>query len=227
MNIYERSFWCTMTEPCVETKYGKYRGYKYGNIYNFFGMTYAKAKRFMMPEEPDSWEGIRDATNFGNVAPLLQHSVGADSMRRRFWPEGENCQVLNVWTPTLDRNAKKPVLVWIHGGGYFGGSSLNHECYDGYELSEFGDCVVVNLNHRLNVLGYMDLSAFGEKYHNSVNAGNADLVAALKWIRDNIEGFGGDPGNVTICGQSGGGGKVTALMQMPCAPSSVTTFAEG
>jgi len=135
----------------------------------------------------------------------------------RFWPMDENCQYLNIWTQSIDPKAKKPVLVWLHGGGYVMGSSIEHVAYEGENMSKYGDVVVVSINHRLNILGYLDLSPFGEKYKNSGNAGNADMVAALQWIHDNIENFGGDPDNVTIFGQSGGGMKVWALMQTPAA----------
>lgn len=108
-------------------------------------------------------------------------------------------------------------MVWLHGGGFAAGSSIEQVAYEGDKLSEFGDVVVVTLNHRLNILGYMNLSAFGDKYVNSANAGNADMVAALKWIQENITAFGGDPDNVTIFGQSGGGMKVWTLMNTPAA----------
>ena len=108
-------------------------------------------------------------------------------------------------------------MVWLHGGGYFAGSSIEHVAYEGDNLSAWGDVVVVSVNHRLNILGYLDLSEFGEKYKNSANAGHADLVAALEWVRDNIAAFGGDPGNVTLFGQSGGGEKIQDLMNIPAA----------
>jgi para-nitrobenzyl esterase len=131
--------------------------------------------------------------------------------------ENEHCQVLNIWTQSLAAGAKKPVMVWMHGGGFTNGSSMESYAYDGKTLSEFGDVVAVSLNHRLNILGTLDLSAYGPEYENSRNTGMADLVAALEWIHENIEAFGGDPGNVTIFGQSGGGGKVSRLMHMPAA----------
>lgn len=106
-------------------------------------------------------------------------------------------------------------MVWLHGGGFYAGSSIEQIAYDGTNLSQFGDVVVVSLNHRLNLLGYLNLSEYGEKYWNSGNVGNADIVAALRWIRDNIEAFGGDPQNVTLFGQSGGGMKIWTLMQTP------------
>lgn len=133
----------------------------------------------------------------------------------RFWPANEHCQYLNIWSPTLDGGAKKPVMVWLHGGGFANGSSIEQVAYEGDALAKWGDVVVVTLNHRLNILGYLDMSSFGEKYRNSVNAGMADIVEALRWIRRNIAAFGGDPTNVTLFGQSGGGGKISALLQIP------------
>ena len=109
------------------------------------------------------------------------------------------------------------MLVWLHGGGYTDGSSIEQLAYEGGALARAGGCVVVSLNHRLNVLGYLDLSDFGPAYENSGNAGGEDIIAALRWVRDNIAAFGGDPGNVTVFGQSGGGGKVTTLLQTPAA----------
>ena len=135
----------------------------------------------------------------------------------RYWPLDENCQYLNIWTQHLDPNAKKPVLVWLHGGGFAAGSSIEHIAYEGENMSKYGDVVVISLNHRLNILGYLDLSPFGEEYKNSGNAGNADMVAALQWIHENIANFGGDPENVTLFGQSGGGAKVMTLMATPYA----------
>ena len=132
-----------------------------------------------------------------------------------YWSEKEDCQNLNIWTPSIRDGRKRPVMVWLHGGGFSAGSSIEQLAYDGENLSRSGDVVVVSVNHRLNVLGYLDLSPFGEKYRDSANAGNLDLIAALEWIRDNIEGFGGDPENVTLFGQSGGGVKVWSLLQMP------------
>ncbi|MFR3947377.1 MAG: carboxylesterase family protein [Ruminococcus sp.] len=133
----------------------------------------------------------------------------------RYWAQSEDCQNLNVWTPDLDSNAKKPVMVWFHGGGYTNGSSIEGIAYDGKNLSDFGDVVVVTVNHRLNVLGYLDVSEYGEDYQYSGNCGVADLVASLKWVKENIANFGGDPDNVTIFGQSGGGGKIISMLATP------------
>ena len=214
-----KDFWCTATEPVVTTKYGRLRGFRLGDTYHFYGIKYADAKRFQMPKEVEPWDGIKDALSYGYVCPVLDKEVpdGGASSPPRFWPKDENCQYLNIWTPSLKKDAKKAVIVWIHGGVFSDGSSIKRDAYDGRNLSEFGDIVVVSLNHRLNILGYLDLSAFGEKYWNTPNLGQADLVAALRWIHDNIESFGGDPENVTLLGQSGGGGKINALLQTPAA----------
>jgi para-nitrobenzyl esterase len=124
---------------------------------------------------------------------------------------------VNVWTGGIDDGKKRPVMVWLHGGGFREGSGQELICYDGTNLARDHDVVVVSLNHRLNVLGFLDLSAFGAKYAHSGNLGMLDIVKALEWVRDNIANFGGDPANVTIFGQSGGGGKVSTLMAMPSA----------
>ncbi len=202
--------------PAVQTKAGLVKGYQWNGIHVFKGIDYAQAKRFQMPTEPTPWEGVKEATSYGFVCPLLtpETPMGELLVPHRYWPQNENCLNLNVWTPALDATAKKPVMVWLHGGGYSMGSSIEQEAYDGHNLSDNGDVVVVSVNHRLNILGFLDLSPFGDKYKNSANAGFADLVAALKWINQNIANFGGDPENVTIFGQSGGGMKVTALMQI-------------
>src|SRR5262249_27216476 len=130
---------------------------------------------------------------------------------------GEDCLRVNLWTPALNDGNKRPVMVWLHGGGWAAGSGQEQPAYNGENLSRRGDVVVVSLNHRLNILGYLSLAEYGEKYDGSANAGVLDLVASLKWVRDNIANFGGDPGNVTIFGQSGGGGKVSTLASMPAA----------
>lgn len=212
-----REFLCSKTEPVVKTKAGKLRGFQCDGTYTFHGIKYADAKRFQPPEEVKPWEGVKDALSYGYVCPLLRidRPSGELMVPHRYWPFDENCQYLNIWTQSLEQAAKKPVMVWLHGGGFSAGSSIEQQAYDGANLSKYGDVVVVSLNHRLNILGYFDLSPFGEKYSNSGNAGNVDMVMALRWIRDNIENFGGDPENVTLFGQSGGGMKVWTLMQTP------------
>lgn len=164
------------------------------------------------------WDGVLDATSYGYVCPLLEMPKpnGEMLVPHRYWLMDEACQNLNIWTPALD-DAHRPVLVWLHGGGYFAGSSIEQIAYEGENMARLGDCVVVSINHRLNILGYLDLSDFGAEYANSGNAGGDDIIAALRWVRDNIAAFGGDPGNVTVFGQSGGGAKVTTLLQTPAA----------
>ena len=212
-------FYCDKDRPVVATNHGKIRGYFYQGVYHFKGISYAKAERFCPPEDVEDWKGVKDALNYGNVCPLMYPECGdGDFMApHRVWFQDENCQNLNLWTPALEPHKKLPVLVWLHGGGFFAGSAIEQYAYDGYNMSYFGNVVVVTVNHRLNVLGYMDLREFGGKFERSVNVGNLDLIAALKWIRINIEKFGGNPDNVTIFGQSGGGAKVITLMQMPAA----------
>lgn len=202
----------------VETANGKLKGYTSGDVNIFLGIKYANAKRWQMPEPVKPWTGIKNAFGYGYGSPTGLHLPGDETMMPlRFWPENENCQYLNIWTKSVAHSAKKPVMVWFHGGGYALGSAMEHMYYEGLSLCNGNDVVVVSLNHRLNILGYLDLSPFGKKYENSANAGNADIVAALQWIHDNIASFGGDPGNVTIFGQSGGGSKVRDIMQIPAA----------
>lgn len=214
-----RKFVCSKTEPIVETKAGKLRGFILDGTYTFHGIKYADAKRFQQPTPVKPWTGVKNALAYGYVSPMLKQDKPSIEVMipHRYWPLDENCQYLNIWTQSIDPKAKKPVLVWLHGGGFSAGSSIEQAVYDGTNMSQYGDVVVVTLNHRLNILGYLDLSPFGEKYANSGNAGNADMVAALQWIHDNIANFGGDPENVTLFGQSGGGMKVWTLMQTPAA----------
>ncbi|MBQ1619270.1 MAG: carboxylesterase/lipase family protein [Bacteroidales bacterium] len=209
----------------VNTTYGTIEGYLDGTIYTFKGIRYAKAERFMPPQDPDMYEGVRMCKIYGPQAPQnesLNWNEAASQTDYTFGntfflePMDEACQVLNVWTPGLD-SKKRPVFVWIHGGGFSSGSGHDLPCYEGYSLAKKGDIVYVNLNHRLNTLGFLDLSGLGGKYENSVNLGLQDIVKALEWIHKNIARFGGDPDMVTIAGQSGGGGKVSALLAMPSA----------
>lgn len=210
---------CNPDEPVVETTAGRLRGLITEGTYLFRGVKYADAKRFRMPEKVKPWDGIKDAIVFGaaccEIATVIPHD--AYNVPHFFYPQDEDCQYLNIWTQRTDKNAGRPVMVWIHGGGFSTGSSIELFAYDGEELSRHSDVVVVSLNHRLNVLGYLDLSACGDEYRYSGNLGMADIVAALEWIKENIAAFGGDPENVTVMGQSGGGMKVAALLQMPAA----------
>jgi para-nitrobenzyl esterase len=209
----------------AETASGKIRGIRSGELHVFKGIPYgastAGANRFMPPHKPEPWAGVRDAIAYAGRSP----QAGAGAQRPELatvWgprdnlPVGEDCLTLNVWTPALD-TAKRPVMVWLHGGAFSYGSA-NSPWYDGSSLARRNDIVVVSVNHRLNIFGHLDLSATGdERFAASGNAGVLDLVAALAWVREHAAGFGGDPGNVTIFGQSGGGGKVSALLAMPSA----------
>ncbi len=211
----------------VNTVYGPIEGYKDGSIFTFKGIRYAKAERFMPPEKPDVSTTLRQCKVYGPQAPQGESLRWNDRNSQTDYGFGnqfvtepmdeQGCLVLNVWTPGINDNKKRPVFVWIHGGGYAGGSGHDLPCYEGRALAEAGDIVVVNLNHRLNVLGYIDLTGLGGKYSRSVNLGQQDIVKALEWVRDNIALFGGDPNSVTIGGQSGGGGKVSTLLAMPSA----------
>lgn len=206
----------------VQTESGKVGGYIENGMYIYKGVPYAKAERFMPPVAPDKWEGIRSSRSYGPTCPQGKR-MGWYSDEHAFafnWDDGypdENCLRVNIWTPGINDCKKRPVMVWLHGGGYAAGSGQELPSYDGTNLAKKGDVVVVTLNHRLNVLGFLDLSAFGEKYAKSGNAGLLDLVAALQWINKNIASFGGDASNVTIFGQSGGGGKVSTLLATPSA----------
>ena len=202
----------------VKTAQGTVQGYMQDELLIFKGIPYAKAVRFHAPEPVKPWDGILDACSYGYVCPLMTNDQpqGELYVPHRYWPMDEDCLNLNIWTPGTD-GGKRPVLVWLHGGGFFAGSSIEQVAYDGAAMSKLGDAVVVSINHRLNILGYFDLSDFGEEYANSGNAGGDDIIASLKWIRENIAAFGGDPDNVTVFGQSGGGAKVTTLLQSPAA----------
>lgn len=209
-----------LAPPVVQVKAGKLRGFRDGKTVTFLGVPYADAERFGQPTPVKPWDGVKGAQVWGPICPIPQATtVGGDDFvfPHRYWVENEHCQVLNIWTQNTSPAKKKPVMVWMHGGGFTNGSSMESYAYDGKTLSEFGDVVAVSLNHRLNIIGTLDLSAYGAPYENSRHTGMADIVAALQWINENIEAFGGDPGNVTVFGQSGGGGKVSRLMFMPSA----------
>jgi len=209
------------TIAITETESGKVKGYIHKGIYNYKGIPYAKAERFMPPSKPASWNNTRSSLTYGPVCPTDPTTSVFDEIEFSFnhnWGyPNEHCQTLNVWTQGINDGKKRPVMVWFHGGGFTAGSYVELPSYDGENLSKKGDVVVVSVNHRLNVLGFLDLSAYGEKYKASANAGMLDLVASLQWVKQNIAKFGGDPDNVTIFGQSGGGGKVVTLMNAPSA----------
>ena len=210
----------------ANTTNGKVRGYTRNSIYTFKGIPYGASTsgelRFMPPKKPETWKGVRDCLVYGPICPQ-KANTGWLQQEYGFlyeWIDGyqdEDCLRLNVWSPGLKDRKKRPVMVWIHGGGFSTGSSQEHPSYDGENISKLGDVVLVSINHRLNIFGFLDLSDFGNHYNSSANVGMLDIVAALEWVRDNIEEFGGDKDNVTIFGQSGGGTKVITLMAMPSA----------
>lgn len=201
----------------TETASGKLRGFILDGVYTFHGIQYASASRWHPARPVSPWEGIKDATTYGYCCPIPTAKSPSDGQYtpHRYWLENEDCLNLNIWTKSLSPNAKKPVIVWLHGGAYTDGSSIEQVAYEGDVLADYGDVVVVTLNHRLNILGFLDLSSYGEEYKNSGNIGIADIVEALRWIRNNIKNFGGDPGNITVFGQSGGAGKACSLLQIP------------
>jgi para-nitrobenzyl esterase len=208
-------------DALVQTAAGIVCGYIEDGIYTFKGIDYAQARRFEAPQDPKPWEGVQTALYYGNQchqAPRFTWGDDAEAFLYQ-WDDGvqsDNCLNLNVWTKGINDGKKRPVMVWLHGGGYAMGASSELPFYDGTNLAK-KDVVLVSINHRLNFLGYLDLSDFGEKYKYSGVAGVMDMVKALEWVHKNIEGFGGDPDNVTIFGQSGGGGKVNILLGTPSA----------
>ncbi len=211
----------------VSTAKGRVRGYLRNGIHTFKGIPYADstagANRFRPPTKAKPWAAVRSSLHYGQVSPQPARA-GWKNDEESFmflWDDGipgEDCLRVNVWTPTLDSNAKRPVMVWLHGGGFVAGSGQELRAYDGESLARRGEVVVVSLNHRLGALGFLDLSrAKDERFAQSGNVGMLDIVAALEWVRESIAEFGGDARCVTIFGQSGGGGKVAALMAMPSA----------
>jgi para-nitrobenzyl esterase len=215
----------TPTDATVRTTHGSVRGFKRSSVYIFKGIPYGAdtggAARFLPPKAPDPWDDTRLTLVYGPVSP--QPPASHAPLELMFVNDGdpgyaeENCLNLNVWSEALDPNARRPVIVWIHGGGFTSGSSHELPVYDGENLARLG-VVLISVNHRLGPLGFMDLSAVGgESFADSGNVGMLDLVLALQWVRDNAAQFGGDPARVTIFGHSGGGGKVSTLMAMPAA----------
>lgn len=220
--------------PVTETRYGKVRGDEIvgdnGNsTLAFKGIPYGAdtsgKHRFMPPRNPESWAGVKDCTAYGFSAPQMSVVLpgapkpGSDAEKkllpfpmgeRASQPESEDCLRLNVWTPST--KGKRAVMFWMHGGGFSNGSG-SALWYEGTNLAAKQDVVVVTVNHRLNVLGYCDLSAYGEAYADSGNVGMLDCAHALKWVQENIEAFGGDPERVMIFGESGGGRKTSMMMR--------------
>jgi para-nitrobenzyl esterase len=202
----------------LETTHGQLRGRVQAGLAEFKGVHYGAstggANRFLPPQPVRAWSGVRDAIRLGNQSPQFNDDLP-------YWldssPASEDCLVLNVWAPaTAGRSSRLPVMVWLHGGGWRFGSA-GAPGYDGANIAREGNVVTVGINHRLNIFGFTYLGDGDERFAAAGNAGQLDLVAALKWVKDNIEAFGGDPSNVTLFGQSGGGGKVTALLGMPSA----------
>ena len=207
----------------VDTAAGKIRGVVIDKVYAFKGVPYGAstvgAGRFMPPQKPQPWSDVKDTTQFGHRSPQQpgKREIPEVSETSGQGPMGEDCLVANVWTNGLKGSRKRPVMVWFHGGGFASGSG-DYTMYDGANLARKHDVVVVTTNHRLNAVGYLYLAEIGNpKFAGASNAGLLDMVQALEWVRDNIANFGGDPNNVTIFGQSGGGGKVATLMATPSA----------
>ena len=206
----------------VSISSGQVAGYIDDGVYIYKGIPYARAERFMPPRDPEPWQDVRASRAYGPTCPQDKRMGWYDDNQAfaMHWDDGfpdEDCLRVNVWTSAIKADAKLPVMVWLHGGGFRAGSGQELISYDGTNLARDHGVVVVTLNHRLNVLGFLDLSAYGAKYAKSGNVGMLDIVKALEWVRTNIAAFGGDPSNVTIFGQSGGGGKVSTLMAMPSA----------
>ncbi len=211
----------------TNTQYGKVRGYVLRGIHYFLGMPYGAdtsgANRFMPPQKPKPWTDVYPALWWGNSAPQNMENRYANKFAsfRDHWNYGdvnEDCLRINVFTPAINDGKKRPVLFWIHGGGFTAGNGIEQDGYGGENFARFGNVVFCSINHRLGPLGFCNLAGVGgEKFAASGNAGMLDVVAALEWVRDNIANFGGDPGNVTIMGQSGGGAKVCTLTAMPSA----------
>jgi para-nitrobenzyl esterase len=220
----------SVTSPAaavVATTAGRVRGFSRNGVHIFRGIPYGEttegAGRFLPPQPPKPWTGVRSSTSWGPVSPAGPRA-GWRNDEEQFlyqWDDGfagEDMLRINVWTPAVGDAVRRPVLVWIHGGGFVSGSSQELRPYDGENLAKRHGAVLVSMNHRLNVFGFLDLSQIGgDRYASSANVGMLDLVLALQWVRDNIANFGGDPSSVTIFGQSGGARKVSTLLAMPSA----------
>ena len=204
------------TSPIVDTRYGKVQGTQKENVSVWKGIPFAQpplgALRFRAPQPLEAWSGVHEATQFGSISP--QTSTG--SFGTLPGPMSEDCLTLNIWSPSAD-DARRPVMVWIHGGSFVTGSGST-PWYNGTAFATQGDVVVVTINYRLGALGFLYLAEYaGEEYATSGNNGLLDQVAALTWVRDNISAFGGDPNNVTVFGESAGAMSIGALLAMPAA----------
>jgi para-nitrobenzyl esterase len=213
-------------EPIAQTSYGNIRGSIDRGVYMFKGIPYGSdtsgTRRFLSPLPPQAWAGTRSCMYYGPVCPQPPRAAWAHDEEAWFYRwddgvQGEDCLRLNIWSGGLHDGGKRPVMVWLHGGGFSDGSSQEFPSYDGANLARKHGVVVVSVNHRLNLMGHLNLSEFDERFKDSANVGMLDLVAALQWVRLNIAAFGGTPDSVTVFGQSGGGGKVLTLMTMPSA----------
>ena len=212
----------TVASAVVSTACGRVRGEVHKGISVYRGISYgastAGVNRFLPPRPPTPWLGVHDCVDYGQTAPQAPGWLSEGGWEGRRPEMGEDCLCLNVWTPAAEPG-KRPVLVWLHGGGFEAGSGSNL-LYDGTQLARRGDVVVVSVNHRLGIFGHCHLEdLFGDAFAGSANAGYLDVVAALRWVSTNIAGFGGDPGNVTVFGQSGGGRKVSLLTAGGTAPA--------
>jgi para-nitrobenzyl esterase len=214
----------TPRSAVAKTQYGKVRGYVDAGVFTFKGIPYGQntgaENRWLPAKSPTPWDGEYPALIYGANCPQRLHDfTGIEQSFLQDWDDGymsEDMLKLNVWTSSL--TGKRPVMVYFHGGGFSFGSSYELPSQEGAQMARYHDVVVVTVNHRLNILGFFDVSEIGgPAYSDSVNAGMTDLVASLKWVRENISNFGGDPDKVMIYGQSGGGSKVTCLMGMPSA----------
>ena len=211
----------------ARTQYGKVRGYIEDGVLTFkgvpYGATTAGENRWLPAKPPASWDGEYPALIYGANCPQRLHDWVAEQSFLYQWTDGwqsEDMLKVNIWTPSL--SGSRPVMFYIHGGGYSFGSAYELASQDGAQMARHHDVVSVTVNHRLNILGFLDLSEFGgPAYADSANVGMTDLVAALQWVRTNIANFGGDPDRVMIYGQSGGGSKVTTLLGMPSAQGLV------
>ena len=211
----------------AQTAYGKVQGYQLNGIYTFLGIPYgadtAGKNRFMPPRKPEPWSDIRPVVFYGITAPQRMenrwpNNYGTFADHWNYWDVGEDCLCLNLWTPAIADGKRRPVLVWLHGGGFTNGSGIEQDGYHGENISREGDIIFCSINHRLGPIGFSDLSAVGgERYKDSGNVGMLDIIAALEWVHENIANFGGDPDNVTVMGQSGGGAKVCTVAAMPAA----------